>query len=73
MNYYEIITAQLCIIILDTNKENNANVQNITGNLPVSNFTLHTNEPCILESDQGCNINCLTNEVSMTNVSVSVI
>ncbi|CAL1688000.1 unnamed protein product [Lasius platythorax] len=56
-------------LTIDTNKENNANVQNITGNLPVSNFTLHTNEPCILESDQGCNINCSTNEVSMTNVT----
>ncbi|KMQ97930.1 centrosomal protein [Lasius niger] len=56
-------------LTIDTNKENNANVQNITGNLPVSNFTLHTNEPCILESDQGCNINCLTSEVSMTNVT----
>jgi len=51
------------------NKENNANIQNITDNLSVSNFTL-PNEPCMLELDQECNTNRLTNEVSMTNVSV---
>ncbi|KAL6440928.1 hypothetical protein ACFW04_003374 [Cataglyphis niger] len=55
-------------LTIDTNKENNANVQNITGNLSVSNFIL-SNEPYVLESDQECNINCLTNEVGETNVT----
>lgn len=55
------------LIILDTNKENNANVQNLTGN--VSHFNL-PNEPCILESNQESNIHCLTNKVDVTNVSL---
>lgn len=59
----------MCTIISDTNKENNANVQNITDNLSVSNFIL-SNEPYVLESDQECNINRLTNEVSETNVGI---
>ncbi|XP_050446497.1 uncharacterized protein LOC126849059 isoform X2 [Cataglyphis hispanica] len=50
-------------LTIDTNKENNANVQNITGNLSVSNFILSN------ESDQECNINRLTNEVGETNVT----
>ncbi|XP_072748129.1 uncharacterized protein [Anoplolepis gracilipes] len=51
-------------LTMDTNKESNVNIQNITDNLPVSNFSL--NEPCmfISESNQECNINRLTNEVT---------
>ncbi|XP_018403102.1 PREDICTED: uncharacterized protein LOC108780026 [Cyphomyrmex costatus] len=39
----------------DTNKENNANVQNITSNMPVSNFTLPI-EACMSELDKECNM-----------------
>ncbi|XP_029166883.1 LOW QUALITY PROTEIN: uncharacterized protein LOC114937540 [Nylanderia fulva] len=52
----------------ETNKENNANVQNLTSNLAVSNFNL-PNEVGILESNHESNINRLTNEVMGTNVT----
>ncbi|EFN61997.1 hypothetical protein EAG_01750 [Camponotus floridanus] len=55
-------------LTVDMNKENNANIQNITDHLSVSNFTL-PKEPCTLELDQECNTNRLMNEVSMTNVA----
>lgn len=50
--------------VLDTNKENNANVHNITGNVPVSNFTLPvvTYTP---ELDKEC-INYSSSKVSMS-------
>ncbi|XP_072752042.1 uncharacterized protein [Anoplolepis gracilipes] len=57
------------LLTIDTNKENNVNIQNITGNLPVSNFSL--NEPCVLESDQECSINRLTNEVTFDSNEVT--
>ncbi|XP_018304541.1 uncharacterized protein spd-2 [Mycetomoellerius zeteki] len=40
---------------IDTNKENNANMQNITSNTPVSNFTLPI-EACMSELDKECNM-----------------
>ncbi|KYN26769.1 hypothetical protein ALC57_03810 [Trachymyrmex cornetzi] len=43
------------VLTTDTNKENNANMQNITSNMPVSNFTLPI-EACMSELDKECNM-----------------
>ncbi|EGI63495.1 PREDICTED: uncharacterized protein LOC105148070 isoform X2 [Acromyrmex echinatior] len=43
------------VLITDTNKENNANMQNITSNMPVSNFILPI-EACMSELDKECNM-----------------
>ena len=43
------------IIVLDTNKENNANTQNITSNMSVSNFIVPI-EACMSELDKECNM-----------------
>ncbi|XP_012060871.1 PREDICTED: uncharacterized protein LOC105624121 [Atta cephalotes] len=43
------------ILTTDTNKENNANMQNITSNMPVSNFILPI-EACMSELDKECNM-----------------
>lgn len=56
-------------IVSDTNKENNVNVQNITGNMPVSNFALPI-EACMFELDRECKMNHSLSKVSTTSVSI---
>ncbi|XP_011153446.1 uncharacterized protein LOC105191620 isoform X2 [Harpegnathos saltator] len=43
-------------VVTDTNKENNANVQNMTGILPVLSFAL-PNKTCIPDQSQECSMN----------------
>ncbi|XP_032682551.1 uncharacterized protein LOC116849480 isoform X2 [Odontomachus brunneus] len=52
---------------IDMNKENNVNVQNITGILPVSSFVL-SNKICALDKDQECNVDYLDKE-NTTNIT----
>lgn len=51
------------------NKENNANVQNVSESLSVSNVT-YPNQICGLDKDQESNINHLINKASMANVNI---
>jgi len=58
-------------IILEMNKENNANVQNITENLLVPNFTLPSQSYASeLDKDRESNINCSMSKTSITSVGI---
>jgi len=53
------------------NKENNANVQNVTENLLVSNFTLPSQSYVSeLDKDQEGNVNCSMGKTSITSVGI---
>ncbi|KAG5336180.1 CE192 protein, partial [Acromyrmex heyeri] len=64
------------VLTTDTNKENNANMQNITSNMPVSNFILPI-EACMSELDKECNMSHSTsvtfepNEITARSSGVS--
>jgi len=57
-------------LFLDTNKENNANAQNIKTDMPVSNFTLPI-EDYMSQLDKECNMNYSMSKVSTTSVGIS--
>ncbi|EFN75141.1 hypothetical protein EAI_15548 [Harpegnathos saltator] len=64
-------------VVTDTNKENNANVQNMTGILPVLSFAL-PNKTCIPDQSQECSMNYIAktdttspNEISAHSSTLS--